>query len=107
MLEIVLLWVLGKRISAMARDRGRSPAGYVVLFVAMWIGCEILGGITGAVLSIVGGANEPELLLMWGCGVFGAALGAVVCFLIVNALPPVRTDLEVDPGDEDSFRPRQ
>ena len=42
MLEIIIIWLLCKKIAAIAKGKGRSAAGYVLLLIGMWLGGEIL-----------------------------------------------------------------
>ena len=92
MLEILLLYFLGQNISAKARDRGRSGPLFVVLLIAFWLIGEVMGAVVGTLLSA--GAEEPNMLLVYGGALAGAAAGAVLAFVIVGSLAPAerRTD---------------
>ncbi len=90
MLEIILLFVLGKKIAALAGEKGRSGWPFVLVLIALWVGGEIAGGVAGAVVSVYAlGDDEPNMLLMIVGALVGAATGAVVAFLIVKSVPPV------------------
>jgi len=93
MLEILLIWILAKKIGAMASNKGRNAAGYIVLFVLAWFGGEILGAIFGAVLNK--GEFFPTGYLF---ALVGAAVGAGSAFIIVGALPAI---------EEEDYRPRR
>jgi hypothetical protein len=81
MLEILILIQFGKRLAALAEEKGRSK-GWAALGVGFWIGGEIMGAMVGAIL-MDGGIGMYILAL----GV--AAVGAFVAYLIVKALPPL------------------
>jgi hypothetical protein len=100
MLEIILVVWLSKKIAATMKDKGRSPAGYVVLFVLLWFGGEIAGAVVGMVITAM--HNPRALDLDFNIGVYmfaliGAACGAGIAFLIVHTVPP----LEQWPDDDD------
>src|SRR5262245_15871710 len=93
MLEILILIKLGTNIAAKAREKGRNSVGYVFLLLALWFGGEIFGAIVAAVISVaVLGDAEPNLLLVIAGGLGCAAIGAVIAFQIVKALPSLRSD---------------
>jgi hypothetical protein len=88
MLEILFLFWFGKKLAAMAQEKGRSGA-WAALGVALWIGGELFGFVLGLLLELDMGIYLTAL----GC----AIAGAVVAFGIVNALPP--TELAPDRDD--------
>jgi hypothetical protein len=109
-LEIILIVVLSKKIAAMMKEKGRNPAGYIVLFVLLWFGCEVIGFIIGAVISV---SQDPRAfdqgidLLSYIIGLLGAAVGGTTGYLIASAMPPVRRrDWEVDEDYDDFQRDR-
>jgi hypothetical protein len=59
MLEILLVIWLSKKIAATVKEKGRQPAGYVVLFVFLWIGGEITGAVIGMLITAL---NNPRAL---------------------------------------------
>jgi hypothetical protein len=85
MLEVLLVYLLGKRIAGIVRAKGRSPGGYVAGFVGLWIGGEILGAIIG-VLVTDGEAGAGAYLF----ALVGAATGAVLGFVIANSASPLQ-----------------
>src|SRR5258707_15290175 len=87
MLEIILIWVLAKKLGAMASDKGRAAAGWIVLFVFLWFSCEFLGAIFGTILTR--GEFFPVGYLF---ALLGAAIGAGSSFMIVSILPPVENE---------------
>jgi hypothetical protein len=111
MLEIILMVVFSKKIAAMVREKGRSPAGYVVMFILFWIAGEFLGAIVGAIVSlIVNPQQEPSLMMIWPLGLLGAALGAGTAYLIASSVSPVhdRYDgYDDDLDDRGRSRPRR
>lgn len=114
MLEILLIFGLSKRIAAIAKDKGRGATGWVLLFILFWVGGELCGGILGGILSFVAdnAAEEPNLLLVYGCAIAGAAVGAISAFVIVKSLSSVKEEDEYwrapDADDYDEkFGPRK
>jgi hypothetical protein len=77
MLEILFLIWFCRKLSTMAKSKGRS-AGWGGLGAAFWIGGEFLGFIIGAVADAGAGAYVLALAL--------AALGAGAAYAIVNSL---------------------
>ena len=103
MLEVLLLLALGRKIAAMARARGRSPAPWVILLIVFWVGGEVTGGILAAIVSMQENPNQgdPPLLLVMGVGLATAAVGAVLAFTIVSLLPSVEDEEFDEEFDED------
>lgn len=92
MLEIILLWVMGKKVVGIARSKGRSGTPYVFLLLGLWFGGEIGGAVFGAVISLISNPHqEPSFGIMYGLALLGAAIGAILTFVIVNSLPPIET----------------
>ena len=87
MLEILLLIWLGRKIATMARERGRSSTGYVLMLVGLWVGGEIAGIIVGSLLvqGRPGEFNGAAYIF----ALVGAAAGAIASFLIVKSLAPI------------------
>lgn len=86
MLEIVFLFWFGRKLAALARQKGRS-GGWAALGVGLWIGGELFGIVIGTLLGLDMGAY----LVAIGC----AIVGAVVSYGIVNSLSP--TEFAPDP----------
>lgn len=101
MLEIVLLWAMGKKVALIANAKGRSGTPYVFLLLGLWFGGQIGGAILGFVIGIVSNPHEePSVGLMYVVGLLGAAVGAILTFVIVNSLSPIQTyDDEYDDYD--------
>jgi uncharacterized membrane protein YeaQ/YmgE (transglycosylase-associated protein family) len=91
MLEILLIIFLSKKIGRIAASKGRSQAGYIVLFVLLWVGGEFAGALYGAI-------QDEEGFLAYVYALAGAAAGAILAFIIVNALPDRRQDFVPDPA---------
>ena len=91
MLEIVAIVMLCSAVGKMAREKGRTAIGYQFMTVGFWFGGEIFGAIVGAVLDLVlhGEAAQGFSLFAYLFALGGAAVGAVVAYLIVKSLPPV------------------
>jgi hypothetical protein len=107
MLEIFLIIAVSKKISAMMTQKGRNPTGYVILFIALWFGGEIVGGILGAIVTILMDrrAMEGDGLM---CGAYvlaliGAAIGGTIGYVIASSAsdlsPPRVPDFDDDDDD--------
>jgi hypothetical protein len=95
MLEIILLIVLSIQIANITKRKGRSPVGWILMLVGLWIAGEILGGLAGFFVSVMaGGADEPNLVIVLVGAIIGAATGAIITFSVVNSLSPLRRDDE-------------
>src|SRR4051812_26934649 len=110
-LEILLLFVLGKKIAAIAKSKNRNPAGYVLLLVFGWF---ILGFGTGVVLAIIattGGATEDDAIIAFIPGyLIGVVAAATLAFMVVKMVSPLRRNRDGDEYDDyDDFedRPRR
>lgn len=79
MLEIILLgWLCGKnRENALARKR--NPIFFVILTIVLWFGLEFTGLAIGFEMDMDYGA--------YGLGLGGAAIGAVISFLVAKFGP--------------------
>jgi hypothetical protein len=89
-LEILLLYFMGKKIAETASDRGRPGVLFVILLVGLWFGGELAGFVVGAAI------NHGEVgLACYGFALLGAMFGAITAFIIVNAMP-----VPVDEEDE-------
>ena len=107
MLEILLLRILGKKIAANAKAKGRKGTPYVVLLVLLWFLGEFFGGFAGAIFSgVFSGDGEPNIVYIYGGAVASAIIGAIIAFGIVSALPHLQPvefleeDLPITPGAE-------
>ena len=95
MLEILIIWALSRKIAEICKNKGRSAVGWIIMFIALWIGGEVLGVFIAMFASVVAnGGDEPNMLVGWVGGLAGAAAGAVISFVVVNSLSPLRRDDE-------------
>jgi hypothetical protein len=79
MLEVLFLIYFVRKLSAMAKSKGRS-GGWGGLGVAFWVGGEFLGFIAGSIAD----AGMGAYLLALVC----AGIGALVAYFIVRSLGP-------------------
>jgi hypothetical protein len=86
MLEILLLWVLTKRVGKIVEQKGRKSGWYKVLTVVLWFGGELAGGFVGLIIVEV---FELSLWVIYLFALGGAAVGAGIAYLIANILSPV------------------
>ena len=110
MLEIVILWTLGKKVAGMCRDRGRKPLPWVVLLVLAWYGGAMVGFVACAVGFQIAnpGQKDPPLVPLLISALGTAALGVTLVVVIVSLLPRLRDkydDEEYDDEDEPDDRP--
>jgi hypothetical protein len=91
MLELLVLWQLGKSVAARARARGRSATGYVFLLLALWFLGEVFGAVAFAAASAVmrgRGVDDGDFLLTYLVAITGASVGAYITFKIAGRRPP-------------------
>ena len=86
MLEIIVLIFLTRQVGEIVEEKGRRSGWYKALTVVLWIGGEVIGAIVGLVVAEVTGSGQ---FLMYLCALVGAALGAVLAFVIAKSLSPV------------------
>ena len=113
MLEIILVVAISQKIAAMLNAKGRSAVGYVILFVALWVGGEIMGAVIGVIITIASNPNAMDAgfpWMAWVCGLVGAAIGGGIGYAIAAAVPAIekpesrrRRALDDDDDDEDDY----
>jgi membrane protein DedA with SNARE-associated domain len=107
MLEIILIVIIFKKIAPMITEKGRSPAGYIVAFVVLWIGGELVGVVVGTIIAV---AYINSLFMVPIFAVLGAAVGGTIGYLIANSVPPLddprRKALQKFDDDDDRERER-
>jgi hypothetical protein len=90
MLEIILISRFCRKLGEKLRAKGHSAGGYQAMFVVMWFAGEIIGGLVGffiAMLLVESRRDEPNLLLVYGFAIAGAAFGGFIPFWIAGQLP--------------------
>jgi len=92
MLEIMILIAMSRSIGDIVQAKGRARIGYQLLLWLFWFGGELCGAIAGGVLSAAGGGDEPNLILVYGCGLAGAVVGAVLAFAIAKGVPSLQAN---------------
>ncbi len=100
MLEYYILSRLCSSLAQILHEKGRSPGGYQVLLVVLYILSEIAGFILGLVIGMIVLNNDD---VAWVIAVLGALLGAVCAagfmFLLVKSLPPLEGAYNRNPDD--------
>jgi hypothetical protein len=103
MAEIILWILLGKLMYDMAEEKDLPPIPFVILFLGMWIGCEIVG----IALAILFGPPGIGMICgMYVLAFMGAALGGGSVFAFVAFYPrraAPRLDADV-PDPKEFFR---
>jgi hypothetical protein len=89
--DLLILVILCCFLHKKVRAKGRKSTGYVFLLIGMWIGGAISGFILALLILMVTGetGETAELLFPIGFALGGAAIAAIVPFLIVQNLPHV------------------
>ncbi len=89
MFEIpILVWLCGS-LGNMARRRGRNPAGFTLLLIALWFIGELAGAIVAYQLWANSTVGIRKVVLIYGTALACAAAGAAVVFLLLRILKPV------------------
>ena len=86
MLEIIAVIGLSRAIGALAESRGRSRGWFRAFAIIAWflgeIGGAVVGGVTDAVMK-GGNPGDPNMALIYGCGIGGALLATASVFLVL------------------------
>lgn len=100
MIEIIVLWQLGRRIAERAALRGRRGGRYVLLLVVLWFGGEFTGGISAGIVMGVLGALQADYFpfVVYVSAIAGAAAGAWIAFAVASRDPALPTAEFDDPG---------
>ncbi len=89
MLEILIIYVCGKKVGEIAGEKGYSGILFTILFIACWFIGEVLGGVIGF------------LLFGEGCAVYILALflaiGGGLCAFLVAVILPAQQDERLRP----------
>jgi NhaP-type Na+/H+ or K+/H+ antiporter len=98
MIEIFIIIAVSRKIAAMMKEKGRSAAGYVVIFVFLWVFGELMGAAIGLIASASMNNNTGPMndrffhwLTLVGA-LFGAAIGGGIGFMIASAMPEVEDE---------------
>lgn len=93
MLEIIILYMLAKRIGSIVAEKGHPKGRYQVMLVALWFGGEILGVFFGGFIgAFVMESGETIRLFAYVFALACAIIGAVIAFQIAKQLEPVYGD---------------
>jgi hypothetical protein len=104
MLEILVIIGFSRKIAAICKEKGRSAVGWILMFIGLWFGGEVLGAIIGTVAALAVGGDEPGFLIPWICGLLGAGCGAAISFAIINGLPSLNQDEHWHAPESDAYR---
>jgi hypothetical protein len=100
MLEILLLYALGKNIAEKAENQGRGGALFVIILIVLWI----VGEITGFAIGMVA-THETLYAILWAY--VGAAGGAVLAYSFLALLPLFERAMSERPRERRPRRPRR
>ena len=81
MIEILVIWLLARKIGEIVKQKGHRSGGYIFLTIVLWIGGELVGAIIGTILAFELGLSE---CLVYPFALAGAACGAGLAYLIAN-----------------------
>jgi hypothetical protein len=90
MLEILLLYALGKNIAEKAEDQGKGGVLFVILLVVLWFLGEIVGAAVGMIVT-----GDKLYAYLYGIG--GAAVGAILAYTILAVIPLFESALQERP----------
>jgi hypothetical protein len=88
LVELFCLVLLTRRIDEICAAKHRAAGGWRVLLVLLWVAGEIAGLILGAIFTLAK-PGAPDIYVaatIYIAALIGAALGAVLCFWVVNDL---------------------
>jgi hypothetical protein len=106
-MDLAILIGLCFLLNKMLKAKGRSPAGYILLLVVLWLGGDVFGAVVGLVLSGFLGVALPDptcLFIIAACALPAAAAAAAVPFVIVLNLSTIPDEFalrEPDYNDRD------
>lgn len=114
MLDIIVLFLVGRHIHSIAKRKNRSPVGYVLLLVFGYFGLGVTCGIVAIFIAGVDPdqANDNDVIIAALPGVLvGYALGVALAYIVVGAVPPLPKRRFYDDGEYDDYddydRPRR
>jgi hypothetical protein len=99
MLEILLLYGLGKNIAEKAENQGRGGALFVIILIVLWFLGEIVGAVVGMIVT-------GEKLYAYLFALIGAAVGAVLAYTFLAVLPLFESAMQERPKPRRRRRPR-
>jgi MFS family permease len=89
-LEILLLYALGKNIAEKAENQGRGGALFVIILIVLWFLGEIVGAVIGVIVT-----GEPLYAYLFA--ILGAAVGAILAYTFLAVLPLIEGALSERP----------
>ncbi len=113
MIEIVVIVLVSIKIAFMMKEKGRNAAGYIVLFIGLWAGGEIIGAVAGVLFEASqnpGGLDSGVSFVILIFALIGAAIGGTIGYVIAHSMPPLevvrRRDYD-DYGNDFDHEPRR
>ena len=103
MLEIFILFALGRAINRKASAKGWPGWPFVLIMLFLYLGCGFAVGIAAVIAWQLQNQNAGDDLLPGLLGFYaGAVCGAIASFLVVGILPD-----RSEPEDDVDRRPRR
>ena len=101
MLEILMLIFLTRKVGEIVSAKGRKAGWYKFMTVALWFGCEIIGGIIGGVIIAISRSDSFAIAYLFA--LVGAVIGAITSYVIAKAVPPVTAMQMMPPPPPPTF----
>jgi|LSQX01.1.fsa_nt_gb O-antigen ligase len=79
MVEIIAIWMLAKKNSRIAKEKGYTGFWFALLTIFSWVFFEICG-------IIIAGILFGESLVVYLIGILSAILGGVISHIVVRVL---------------------
>lgn len=88
MIEFVIIYFLSKKIGNIAERKGQSKIKWILIFVGLWIGGELLASAIG--IGMIYSFNLPKewiYAVLFLLSPLGAMSGVLITFKLLNKLP--------------------
>ena len=91
MIEILVVYLLGKHNSKLAKSKGRNGGAFILLTFLLWFGAEI-------VTFLIVRSRVDSVIEAYGAALAVAAMGGLVSFIITASLKPLVQPGEISQG---------
>lgn len=102
MLDILILFLVGRHIATIAKRKNRNPVGYVLLLVFSYVGVVFVCAIFAGVIAAANGKGEGELMPFILIGVLiGMVASISLSYIVVCSVSPLKKHRYDDYDDYD------